>query len=69
MFTLMSMGLINEAGYMVTFKGGTCIIHDAVHTMVGPFLKREGLYWVDTNHAESMSASLIDASLSMTNVL
>ena len=34
-FTLMSMGLIDEAVYMVTFKGGTCIICDTAHMMVG----------------------------------
>ena len=66
-FTLVSMVLIDEAGCTVTFKGGTCITHDAVHTMVGCFPKREGLYRVDTSHAESVSASLTDTSLSMTN--
>jgi len=67
MLTLVSVGLIDEGGYMVTFKGSTCIICDAAHTMVGCFLKREGLYQVDTNHAESVSTSLADASLSMTD--
>ena len=66
-FTLVSVGLIDEAGYTVTFKGSTCTICDASHKMVGCFPKREGLYWVDTNHAESASISLTDASLSMTN--
>jgi len=27
--TLVSVGLIDNAGYTVTFMGGTCIIHDA----------------------------------------
>ena len=31
------------------------------------YMKREGLYRVDTTHAESMSTSLADAPLSMTN--
>jgi len=65
-FTLMSVGLIDKARYMVTFKGGTCVICDSVHTMVGCFPRREGLYRVDTSHAESASASVVDTSLRMT---
>ena len=34
-FTLVSVGLIDEARYTVTFKGGTCIICDTAHMMVG----------------------------------
>ena len=67
MFTLVSVGLINEAGYTVTFKGSTCVIRNSVHTMVGHFPRRDGLYRVDTSHAESASTSVADASLSMTD--
>src|SRR5882724_661639 len=54
--TLVSVSLIDQAGYTVTFKGGTCTIHDQTHKLIGCFPKRDGLYKVDTQHPESASA-------------
>src|SRR5882724_12389992 len=63
--TLISIGLIDNAGYMVTFTNGTCTIHDTAHKTIGLFPKREGLYKVDTYLRDSTSASSSDTSLSI----
>jgi len=64
---LVSVGLIDEAGYAVSFTSGTCIICDVACKIVSHFPKREGLYKVDTHHIASMAASVPDTSLGMAN--
>jgi len=63
--TLISVGLIDDAGYMVTFANGTCTIHDTAHKTIGLFPKWEGLYKVDTHLRDSTSVSSLDTSLSI----
>src|SRR5882724_3748954 len=63
--TLVSIRLINQARYAVSFTSGTCIIHDVACKIVSHFCKREGLYKVDTHHNESVATSIPDTSLGM----
>jgi len=63
--TLVSVGLIDNAGYTVTFANGTCTIHDTAHKTIGLFPKRGGLYKVDTHLRDSTSASSSHTSLSI----
>jgi len=62
---LVSIRLIDQARYTVSFTGRTCIICDMACKIVGCFPKREGLYKVDTHHNESVAASILDTSLGM----
>src|SRR5882672_1152324 len=54
--TLVSVGLISDAGYAVLFKDGTCTIRDKSNTVVGQFPKQDGLYKVDRREHPSTSA-------------
>jgi len=63
--TLMSISLIDDAGYTVTFANGTCTICKTAHMTISLFPKWEGLYKVDTYLSYSTSASLSDTSLSI----
>src|SRR5882724_6107519 len=63
--TLVSIGLIDDAGYTVTFANGTCTIRDTAHKTIGLFPKWEGLYKVDTYLRDSTSTSSLDTSLSI----
>jgi len=46
---LVSVSLINQAGYTVTFKDGTSTICKMTYKLVGHFPKRDGLYKVCWN--------------------
>ena len=45
--TLISIRLISNAGYSITFKDGTCTICDSNGTVMGKIPKQEGLYRVN----------------------
>jgi len=63
--TLISIRLINDAGYTVTFENSTCTICNTAHKTIGLFPKWEELYKVDTYLRDSTYASLSDTSLSI----
>ena len=52
--TLVSIGLINKAGYTVTFKGGMCTICDTANKVIGGFPKQDRLYYINT-HLEAQA--------------
>src|SRR5882724_11438235 len=64
---LVSISLIYQAGYTVTFEDGTCIICNLMYKLVCHFPKRDGLYKVDTQHPECASICSTDPSISITN--
>jgi hypothetical protein len=45
-FTLISIGCIDDAGYLLIFRHGLCEIHDPDGNIVGAFPKTHGLYRV-----------------------
>jgi len=63
--TLVSIGLIDETRYNMTFMDSTCSICNAACKIVGHFPKRERLYRVDTHCNDNSSISSMDTSLSM----
>ena len=64
--TLVSIGLIDKAGYTVTFKGSMCTIRDTASKFIGSFPKQDGLYCVDTHLEAPVSTHSATVKMSAT---
>ena len=63
--TLVSIGLIVEDSYSVTFQGGMCTIHDKHNHVIGAIPRHDGLYHVNTTRAIAASAAVLKEKLTM----
>ena len=63
--TLVSIGCISNAGYSITFKDGTCTIHNVNNVIMGRFPKRNDLYQVNRGGCWPVSAHSVRSSLTI----
>ena len=61
--TLISIRLISDAGYSVTFKDGACTIRDSNGAIVGKIPEWDGFYKVDRGECLSASTHIANDSI------
>ena len=68
-YTLMSVSCVDQAGYSVTIKGGTCIIRSPKSKIIGQIPLSQGLYRISKSDLKTYhSANSVSQTLSITEL-